>query len=753
MLTLTELMKQAASLEQALRAAPADRDIAVKLASSLVEQARVRLVARDTTEIYEIHERLIALGAQGGQALSHLTQEAAYLAYCAATQWTEIARIRDLRRQLDDAARAQPRDRGLELWVLRAELRSFQGWAGASIKDARALHGKLEKFPGQGKDPGLVRDLALSLKELARACREKDQLGGTLAALRSLARRARPHLGERGVLEAVTSAVDEVAHLYRLVGSLKDATAMLREVAALAKAKGGEPLVPTLLQHQLMVAGDFSENELLGASRVLTLMLPFTIRGPSAPLARELYSRGAANLVVGASREELPVAGRTLLAAVALHHLAPGERKTAVECARGAYEYLRACVWAKDEAQARRLLPKLARLVHDEKLLADTRRNYGDKEWARAQADLARLEGPPEPARPKAKPARGTARRLGKHGRSILALAAHPDGERVLAFSDGAHRSSPECKVWDLEGRGQELPLTPGGSWQDTELTFLFRKEGQEAVLAGGTLQRWDLTRSKLLTAGEEPPVLTACAAAQWLPGERRLASLSLEPNQDSQAEVWDVVIGKRLRSRRFASEACALLPGSPRAVLGVRRRGKMRAEVLDLATGKVRHTLPVEPFAAWGLPDERVALAVPAPGDSCRVEVWSTRTGKRTATLEGSFDELEPTDLVWLPKGKRALVLSRQVSLWDLATGKRLEADLELPSFHLAVPAGDRLLLLKGKAIHLWDPATLATVARWKLPAEVTAACVGEEGRRLVVGDQKGNLQELTWEASRSRA
>jgi hypothetical protein len=404
--TLTKLMKQAASLEKALRAAPEDPDLAVQLASSLVEQARVRLAARDTTEIYAIHERLIGLGAHGGEALSHLTQEAAYLAFCAANQWCESARTRAFRLQLDSAARAKPRDRVLELWALRAELRSYQGWAGAPLRDAQALHGRLAKFPGQGKDPGLVRDLALSLKELARACREKDQLGGTLAALRSLARRARPHLGDREVLEAVTSAVNEVANLYRLVGSLKDATAMLREVAALAKARGGEPLVPTLLQHQLMVADDFSENELTGASEVLTLMLPFTLRGPSAALARELYCRGAANLAVGASREELPVAGWALLAAVALHHLAPGERQTAVECARGAWEYLRACVWAKDEAQARRLLPKLARLARDEKLLADTRRNYGEKVWARAQADLARLEGPPEPARTKAEPAR-----------------------------------------------------------------------------------------------------------------------------------------------------------------------------------------------------------------------------------------------------------------------------------------------------------------------------------------------------------
>jgi WD40 repeat protein len=198
-----------------------------------------------------------------------------------------------------------------------------------------------------------------------------------------------------------------------------------------------------------------------------------------------------------------------------------------------------------------------------------------------------------------------------------------------------------------------------------------------------------------------------------------------------------------------------------------------------DVATGKVRQTLPVDERGVDALAlDPRGALLI-AGGASGVIKVWDTRTWKEIRSLGPTPRAVR--GLAVSPDGKVLASASPDgqkgekdrefaIILWDLATGQKLRTlPHPPPDFGTTVlsflPEGRKLLTAQDRTVRVWDVAKsepVKTVELRGLTRTLGALALRGDGRHLATGvfepririwDTESWEQVLAWDAHHQEA
>jgi WD40 repeat protein len=195
---------------------------------------------------------------------------------------------------------------------------------------------------------------------------------------------------------------------------------------------------------------------------------------------------------------------------------------------------------------------------------------------------------------------------------------------------------------------------------------------------------------------------------------------------------------------------------------------------IWDVATAKVRHTLPVDNRGVDSLAlDPRGAFLV-AGGATGTIKIWDTRTWKEIRSLGPTAGAVR--GLAISPDGKVLASVSPDgqkgekdtefgIILWDLATGQKLRTLPQPPSILGTtalsfLPDGKRLLAGQDRTVRVWDVTTAAEGKKNELRGLVRSLgsmALHPDGRRLATGVFEPRIriwntetwdQVLAWEA-----
>ncbi len=266
-------------------------------------------------------------------------------------------------------------------------------------------------------------------------------------------------------------------------------------------------------------------------------------------------------------------------------------------------------------------------------------------------------------------------RRFGEHPRGIWALAALPDGRRVLTGSrDGS------ITLWDAETGTRLRNFGPGHT--NTIHGFGMSLNGGQ-VVSGSEDKRlllWDVETGTLqaeLLHGHTEGVLSVIT----VPGHNQVVSAS----RDGTARVWDIDKRRGVQSIIVSPDsaipAIAALPDGRRLVSAT---WNGRLDLWDLATGQHISMITAETGRCWSLAalsdGRRVVSAhedgsikvwdVEESADQTQPEPWLTdKTTKRAG-------HARPVYLVRaLPDNRRAVSVAsdKTLKVWDIGTGQEM--------------------------------------------------------------------------------
>lgn len=117
-------------------------------------------------------------------------------------------------------------------------------------------------------------------------------------------------------------------------------------------------------------------------------------------------------------------------------------------------------------------------------------------------------------------------------------------------------------------------------------------------------------------------------------------------------------------------------------------------------------------------------------------IKIWNTETGEEAAP---PIEEKGVRSIAFSPDGKYIASGSKRISLWDLATGKRLDSEMKGHSGSIAFlmfsPDGDRIISSDSRTVGVWDVKT----GELLFPMfDGTAPALSSNGKVLVTGDKK---------------
>jgi WD40 repeat protein/serine/threonine protein kinase len=251
----------------------------------------------------------------------------------------------------------------------------------------------------------------------------------------------------------------------------------------------------------------------------------------------------------------------------------------------------------------------------------------------------------------------------------IRALTFSPDGQTLVTAGAGPLGGASQVIVWNVAPEPERATL----KWNKYGLTHaVFAPDGKTLAASGsGGVQLWDVASGR--------------------PGS----------TFKYEGLVWSAV---------FTPDGKTLLSGGSS---GTSPAGSA-IHVWDVATGKLRTTLPVNAATIWGVacsPDGKTWAAATLMGE---LKVWLAATAKEAWSAQESPDKFKLNCLAYSADSATLATGSRgkTVTLWDVATGK-LRATLQghKGEVNCVAFSPDGKLLASASSDHtvkLWDLATL---------------------------------------------
>jgi WD40 repeat protein len=323
---------------------------------------------------------------------------------------------------------------------------------------------------------------------------------------------------------------------------------------------------------------------------------------------------------------------------------------------------------------------------------------------------------------------------LGGHEAGVWGCALSAEGTVALSACD-----DQTLIVWNLgPGRGLHRSRGHGGWINDCAVS----DDGRICISASAdrTLYVWDLITGKKIhrLLGHRGEV-NGCAIS-------RDGRLGLSASEDKSLIVWDLATGRersQLRGHEYQVSGCAM-DANGQTGLSASEDGTLI--VWDIETGHSRHQLrgherSVQACAISA--DGRTGLSASYDGT---LIVWDIETGQERCRLRGHRRG------VWCCRisadGYTGLSASEDQTLivWDLMLGQRrhhlrghtaqvLSCSITTPDGRTGVSTS-----LDGTVI-VWDLETGRKLHRLAIDATADAVASKPDGKRVFVGDRKGNL------------
>lgn len=254
-------------------------------------------------------------------------------------------------------------------------------------------------------------------------------------------------------------------------------------------------------------------------------------------------------------------------------------------------------------------------------------------------------------------------RALPRHDGAVRALAATPDGSRLVTGGD-----DHTIRIWNLTSGRLERTLQ---GHLDSVRAVAVTPDGRR-IVSGGTfdvVRVWDVASGQFVhTIAGQAGCRAVYAVAIAADGRRVIFG-----GAGAVVQVWDLAGGRverTLRSGDSTVRAVAITPDGRFALIG--GDGGTIA-VWDLDTGQpVRslngYTRPVLAMAVT--PDGRKVVS---GGHDNTVQVWDLESGRLERTLWGHTGPVDT--LAITPDGRRIVSggLDRKVRMWDLSGGEEI--------------------------------------------------------------------------------
>ncbi|WP_247370461.1 caspase family protein [Bradyrhizobium sp. CW10] len=331
-------------------------------------------------------------------------------------------------------------------------------------------------------------------------------------------------------------------------------------------------------------------------------------------------------------------------------------------------------------------------------------------------------------------------RTFGGHANGVRSVAFSPDGKRIVTGT-----GSGTARLWSAE-TGQLLHSFKG--YSDWISSVTFSPDGERILL--GSLDRttpevWDTTSGQLLqTFGR---------------ARARGRSVAFSPNGayalagvDSSLQLWDATTGRLLRKfegHRDKVNSVAFSPDGSRALSG---SADETLKLWDVATGQVLRTFEGHDGWVGSVAFSSDGTRVASGGEDKTLKIWDTGTGVLLHNL--------PTDeaiysVAFSPDGRRVLLGTRYLELWDVATGQNQTWYVPGPSatvVHSVAFSPDGTRVVSGQdgpgqttTLHMWDATTGQNV--WAgSNIGVYSVAFSRDGKLLLSGSDEGIE---VWEAA----
>jgi WD40 repeat protein len=327
----------------------------------------------------------------------------------------------------------------------------------------------------------------------------------------------------------------------------------------------------------------------------------------------------------------------------------------------------------------------------------------------------------------------------------VNALAFSPDGEHLLAGTGDTDGTRGTVSLWPVRSaeRSGRRWDQPGPVW-----AVAFSADGKRFLTGGGTpggprgaLQLWDATRGKPL--GEPWPHPRPVRAVALSPDGRFAASGC----EDRKARVWEVASGDLVRTWTHGGyvEAVAFAPDGTTLAAGSR---DSLVRVWDVETDQPRG----KPLSHQGYV---TSLAFRPDGGAllsgsldARARLWDLRTGK---PIHHPLTHQNQVTAVAFGADGKVLTgsLDRTVRLWDLPPAPPHvvlphKSQVSAAAFH---PRDGLILTASGGLVQLWDAGPGHAVGKpLRLPGTSRALAFHPDGTLALTGsnDKTARLLDL---------
>jgi WD40 repeat protein len=303
----------------------------------------------------------------------------------------------------------------------------------------------------------------------------------------------------------------------------------------------------------------------------------------------------------------------------------------------------------------------------------------------------------PRPPAPPPRPLR--LRLLQGHAGAVTAVAATPDGRRIVSGSeDGLLR------VWDApSGAG----LATLGDRSQAVTAVALSHDGRIALSGGedGRVRAWETIGDRCVPMREKH---TEKVSGVALSAD---AGLAASASWDGSIAIWDLASGERRKTIDAQTARVTALTATPdgRLLLTAGWEGALR--VWEVASGECRVVLRGHSFWVSSVAVTADGRWAASAGWDDTVRLWDLDLGSCVRTLEGHVDVV--TAVAFALDGR--LVVSagydRTVRLWDARSGECLRV---LRGHSAAVTAEEAAshggVLVSGsddRTVRVWDPAS----------------------------------------------